>query len=96
MAIGKEELINKLQLDLKKLIHLFEKEKETNKELIRQHSELSKQLVSKEREIESFEVKYNTLKMARSLSGGDDTLETKVKVSNLVREIDKCIALLNR
>ncbi|NNE55668.1 MAG: hypothetical protein HKN32_06585 [Flavobacteriales bacterium] len=44
--------------------------------------------------------KNKVLKMAKSLNDGDDSNEsntdTKHKINELVREIDKCIALLNK
>ena len=40
--------------------------------------------------------KYNTLKTAKSLVGViEDNHEAKIKINKMVREIDKCIALLN-
>jgi len=41
--------------------------------------------------------KMEDLKFAKSLLGGDENShEAKIKINRLVREIDKCIALLNR
>ena len=64
---------------------------------------LKKQLSEKETEIErletsrkDLEAKYTNLKMARTISLYDkDIKDTKQRLSNLVREVDKCIALLN-
>ena len=64
---------------------------------------LKKQLSEKETEIErletsrkDLEVRYTNLKMARTISLYDkDIKDTKQRLSNLVREVDKCIALLN-
>ena len=40
--------------------------------------------------------KYDNLKLAKKISINDDeSKESKKRLSNLVREIDKCIALLN-
>lgn len=48
------------------------------------------------KEIEALQQNYNTLKTARILSiSGTDAQEAKAKISHLVREVDKCIALLN-
>ena len=45
---------------------------------------------------QKLEAMYTDLKTARTLSLYDkDIKETKQKLSGLVREIDKCIALLN-
>ena len=42
------------------------------------------------------EVRYTNLKMARTISIHDkDINDTKQRLSRLVREVDKCIALLN-
>jgi len=64
---------------------------------------LKKQLSEKETEIErletsrkDLEARYTNLKMARTISLYDkDIKDTKQRLSNLVREVDKCIALLN-
>jgi hypothetical protein len=41
--------------------------------------------------------KQEDLKFAKSLLGADeDPHEAKVKINRIVREIDKCIALLNK
>lgn len=40
--------------------------------------------------------KYNTLKTAESIAGVvKDNHEAKIKINKMVREIDKCITLLN-
>jgi hypothetical protein len=42
------------------------------------------------------EEKNKILKIAGALSGFDNNQKAKLKINELVREIDKCIALLNR
>jgi regulator of replication initiation timing len=37
-----------------------------------------------------------TLKIAKSLTGSGENTDAKLKINELVREIDKCIALLNK
>ncbi len=70
-----------------------EEEKMTLKKMI---GDLSEQLDSKQQEIEKLEEENGKLRMANSLSGGGEAVtETKLKINELVREIDKCIALLN-
>ncbi len=97
MINDKEELIGTLKVNIQNLQHLFEKQKDAIKVLVVEKSELSKKLREKEVENESLEAKLNTLKLAKSLSGeNNDMQDAKVKVGNLVREIDKCISLLNR
>jgi hypothetical protein len=41
--------------------------------------------------------KFEDLKFAKSLAGtNEDSHEAKIKINRLVREIDKCISLLNK
>jgi len=97
MTTDKEEIISNLKSNILRLRSLYEKEKETNVLLRNDKSELSAKLYKKEEENLSLETKLNTLKLAKSISGeNNDMQDAKVKVNNLVREIDKCIALLNR
>ena len=62
-------------------------------ELLLEKEEKIKQLEQSRRELEAM---YTNLKIARTISLYDkDIKETKQRLSGLVREIDKCIALLN-
>jgi septation ring formation regulator EzrA len=97
MTNDKESIINNLKSNILRLRNLYEKEKEAKFLLENEKNELSAKLLKKEQENESLETKLNTLKLAKSISGANnDMQDAKVKVNNLVREIDKCIALLNR
>jgi chromosome segregation ATPase len=54
-------------------------------------------LQDRETEMKELEKKYERVKLAGSLAGeGENASEAKKKISELVREIDNCIALLNR
>ena len=72
-------------------------------ELKQENSRLQQQLIEKEKKIEVLkteqkvlESQYTNLKMARTISLYDkDIKETKQRLSSLVREVDRCIALLN-
>ena len=69
----------------------------------REIERLQKILLEKEEKLKQMEISrqkleemYTDLKTARTLSLYDkDIKDTKQKLSGLVREIDKCIALLN-
>ena len=72
-------------------------------ELKQENADLKHLLVQKEQEIQQLEqsrneleAQYTDLKMARTLSLYDkDINDAKQRLSGLVREIDRCIALLN-
>ena len=88
--------LNTFEGKLKHLIFLYQKIKDENVSL--------RQLVSeKEAEIEriencrrELEEQYTNLKMARIISVQDNEVrDTKQRLARLVREVEKCIALLN-
>ena len=72
-------------------------------ELRKENADLKHLLIQKDDEIKQLELsqkeleaRYTDLKMARTISLYDkDIKDTKQRLSSLVREIDRCIALLN-
>ncbi|HNQ67377.1 MAG TPA: hypothetical protein PKN32_03285 [Bacteroidales bacterium] len=83
--------------NIQKLILLYTKEKEKNKELSKEVKHISNELniyINKNKEVEK---KYENLKLAKALDGinGEDK-EAKLKLNKIIREIDNCIALLNK
>ncbi len=72
-------------------------------ELKRENAELKKLLENEklknekvQAQYDELEVSYTNLKTATAISlNGSDVKETKLRLSKLVREVDKCIALLN-
>ncbi len=74
------------------------------KELVRENDELRARLSSKEEEIgrrESdigrMQSEYDSLKMARMLTVSEGDVEAaKARVSKLLREINRCITLINQ
>lgn len=73
--------------------------KQTNLTLAQKEVELAELLEENKKlkeENKDITDKYNILKIAKSLDGvGTDNQLAKDKINKMVREIDKCIALLN-
>ena len=54
-------------------------------------------LKDREEKMKELETKYERVKLSGALLGeGENALEAKKKIGELVREIDRCVALLNR
>ena len=71
--------------------------KTQNEELSLTVTSLNQQLTTKQSEIGELNEKYKVLKMAKSLEGvSTENKDVKLKINEMVREIDKCIALLNK
>ena len=92
-----KKLVSTFEARLRHFMYLY-------KNLELENDKLKQQLADKDMEIARMEVKqkelearYTNLKMARTISLYDkDIKDTKQRLSSLVREVDKCIALLNQ
>ena len=75
---------------------LFDELKQENADLKLLLSKKDEEIKQLEQSRKELEAQYTDLKMARTISLYDkDIKDTKQRLSSLVREVDKCIALLN-
>ena len=89
--------VSDIRSKIEKIVHLHERVKDENFKLIAEKEDLLKAIESKKNMINNLEERTKILKLAKSLSGvNESSLDTKLKINDLVREIDRCIALLNR
>lgn len=96
MTDKEKQLLSTFEARLRHLIYMHD-------ELKRESIELKQLLTAKENEISRLQgelkqlnTDYTNLKTATTISlNGGDVNETKLRLSKLVREVDKCIALLD-
>ncbi len=75
----------------------LENQVEENNRLKTVNEELEQKIKQKQKKIEELEQKNNTMKLAKAfLAESSDAHEARIKINRIVRDIDKCIALLNR
>ena len=89
--------IDRLHNKLESLVANYQQLKEELKASNQKVDVLSKQLDEHNQTIQKLNEKNKVLKLSSSIQGeqGDDKA-AKQKINELVREIDKCIALLNK
>ncbi len=92
-----KSLIDRVEERVVSLMEKCDRMQDQNATLLHQTHDLN-QLVEKQRqEMEALTHENKMLRMAESLAGtGGGNSETRSKINSLVREIDKCITLLNR
>ncbi len=95
MAAKHDAVINELNFKIDKLIKLYISSLEQNKSLESKVQELQSELENVKREKQDLNDKLKTTKVASAISSGEGSYEAKMRINQLVREIDKCIALLN-
>lgn len=89
--------LDRLKKSVQELMNRYQQLEDINSELSKTVTDLNNQISVKEKEIEEINDKYKVLKMAKSLEGSSsENKEVKLKINEMVREIDKCIALLNK
>jgi len=92
-----EDIVFSLEGKITQVIGLAERLKTSNMQLQEQVDKLTGELRVRNQEIEVLESKYQSLKLVKTLiSSPEDVKNARFQVNRLVREIDKCIALLNR
>jgi len=94
---NQEDVISLVEGKIKWVIDVAKTLRANNIQLKQQVDGLLEALRAKDQEMEVLESKYQNLKLAKSLaSSPEDVKNAKLQMSRMVREIDKCIALLNR
>ena len=96
MTEDDKKVLNTFEGKLKHLIYLYNEEKKENVSLKQLISEKEAEIERIQANLKELEEKYTYLKMARMISVNDNEVrDTKQRLAKLVREVDKCIALLN-
>lgn len=91
-----KKLLSTFEAKLRHFMYLHEELRHENAKLKQLLAEKDEEIRRVENSRKELEVMYTNLKMARTISIHDkDISDTKQRLSRLVREVDKCIALLN-
>jgi hypothetical protein len=92
-----ESIVSSLEEKINKLLSALNQMRVDNKQLSEELNNAKHTIDLKEIELKELNEKYENLKLARLLvNGSEDVHSAKLKVNKIVREIDKCIALLNK
>ena len=88
--------VDELKVKVRKLMDLYESSKADNVQLKKENESLKKELQQKETQLATFEERFSNMKLAKSIASVESPQDAKIKINRIVREIDKCIALLNK
>ena len=95
MTAEEEKTIRLLETQTRQLIFKFQQLKEENEELFDELVKKEGELQEVKKQNKQLDADYKNLKMAKLLEVGDDDLKlAKQRIGHLVRDVDKCIALL--
>lgn len=93
-----KNLVKNIEKKVNKLIQLYQSAQKEKEETLTENNQLISDLSDKDKTINSLEEKIKLLRITKSVSTQDDekNKESRQKINEYVREIDKCIALLNK
>ncbi len=99
----KKEIIEQLRTYLSELITLYERIKEENLQLFNENQKLLQINKEKDKEINKLKEKLETYKLSDAFLITSDSKElsdkkhdAKIRINRIVKEIDRCISLLNK
>jgi len=97
MSVSQVYIIDELKQKIQLLADKLERQKTTSESLKSQKEDLEGKIRENENEINDLKKQNNTLKLSRAfVAESDEPHEAKLQINKIVREIDRCIALLNR
>ena len=96
MTDDKNKLLADFEFRVRQVMYLCDSLKEDNARLQKELAVKEQQVSTFSNELSQLKAKYDSLKMARTITAASvDVHNAKNKLSKLVREVDKCINLLN-
>lgn len=97
MTENRDKLLVNLEVRIKQVLLLCDKLKHENSQLRDDLILKDDKIRNVEKELSEMKQKYDSLKMARTITAASvDVDSAKSKLSNLVREVDRCIGLLTK
>jgi hypothetical protein len=89
--------VSALKLKVEKLVNLHDSLNKENRELINRKEALNLQIEDLIQQNKDLKESNKLIKLAQAVTESDqNTRDVKIKINEYVREIDKCIALINR
>lgn len=88
-------LVANLKIKAEKLVEKHQVVIEQNKQLLNEVLELKEELNKRNQQLSEMENKIKVLKISKSVDS-ESTKDVKLKINEMVREIDKCIAQINK
>ena len=97
MSAGQAEIFEGIKQKIQSVKIRLKEQQEENIRLKQQFEDLQKTVQQKQVHIEELEQENQKLSLVKGImADGEGKQDAKVQINRIVREIDKCIALLNR
>lgn len=89
-------MLEEIKKDIAKLISLYEAERQRADSLAERLSRSESEIASYKEQITGLEHQIDNMKLSNAFTASGDNREAKERLDKLIREIDKCIAMLEQ
>jgi flagellar biosynthesis/type III secretory pathway chaperone len=97
MSVEQAEILEGIRSKIQSVKVRLKEQQDQNLELKEQNEKLQQIVQQKESQINELEKRNQKLTLVKSImADSEDANDARVRINRIVREIDKCIALLNR
>ena len=93
-----KKVVESIENKVNNIISLYNSLQKEKEEILEENKKLRSDISERDKSIKSLEEKINLLRISKSVGALDveKNMESRRKINEYVREIDKCIALLNK
>jgi len=97
MSVEHVDILEGIKVKIQSVKSRLKEQQDENHRLKKKYVELQQLVQQKQLKIEELEQKNQQLALAKSImADSDDANDARVRINRIVREIDRCIALLNK
>ncbi len=97
MSADQAEILDGIRSKVRSLKDRMQEQTEENSRLKQRNEDLQQMVQQKQALIDELEHKNQQLSLVKSImADSEDAHDARIRINRIVREIDKCIALLNR
>jgi FtsZ-binding cell division protein ZapB len=97
MSAEQVEILDKIKVKIRTIKDRMREQTAENERLKQKNEDLQLMIQQKQALIDELEHKNQQLSLVKSImADSEDAHDARIRINRIVREIDKCIALLNR
>ncbi len=96
MSVEQTEIIEGIRQKIQSVKTRLQEQKDENDQLRKEYEALEQQVQQKQTVIDELEQKNQKLSLVKGIVAEGENKDARIQINRIVREIDKCIALLNR
>lgn len=89
-------MLEEIRTNFQKLVALYETEKQRADALSEQYAQAQDKIIEYKKQITELNQQIDNLKLQSAFGASGDNVAAKESITRLIREIDKCIKLLEK